>query len=309
MRRASLVMADEPDDDVIREMYARFGLAYYQSECLHRELCIVLAMSGLPSRELITRPRVEERLGQAFSLTLGDVVAKLDGVLPVELAGDIREAVDARNFLAHHFWFERAHLMFTTANVRQLIVELDGYGEIFDRLDTRVSQWSEPTHARLGLTDEGLEQSLNRILAGELEEPLLDRQAVKELEKRLSRRQQLIRVWEFALDDGAKPLIFELADGSLWQLCDVGLGVTRSRAVGPGWTEHPAIRPYLPAEILPRPQAAAPWEYEFTLSRGAVLWVKPGARVKTFKWGVRKSKASAEQRAAPVSRDSSPSGR
>ena len=96
-------MSDQPDDDLIREMYARFGLAYYQSECLHRGLCIILAWSGLPLRDLITRPRVEERLAQAFSLTLGDVAAKLEGMLPVELTGEIRQAVDTRNFLAHHF--------------------------------------------------------------------------------------------------------------------------------------------------------------------------------------------------------------
>lgn len=184
-------MSDKPNDDLIREMYARFGLAYYQSECLHRELCMVLAWSGLPSRELITRPRVEERLAQAFSLTLGDVVTKLDGVLPAEFADEVREVVDARNFLAHHFWFERAHLMFSVPDVRQLIVELDGYAGMFDRLDTRVSQWSEPMRARLGVTDEALEQTLSRILAGESEEPLPDRQAVKEQEKRLNKRQRL----------------------------------------------------------------------------------------------------------------------
>ncbi|MBI2754554.1 MAG: hypothetical protein HYX46_13760 [Betaproteobacteria bacterium] len=290
-----MVMADEPDDDLIREMYAKFGLAYYQSECLHRELCIVLAWSGLPSRELITRPRVEERLAQAFSLTLGDVVTKLDSVLPTELAGEMREAVETRNFLAHQFWFERAHLMFSVKNVQQLIAELDEYASMFDRLDARVSVWSEPMHARLGLTEEVLEQSSSRILAGESEEPLLDRRAIKDLEKRLNRRQRLIRVWEFALERGGRCLIFQLADGSMWQLCDVGLGLTRFQEVGPGWTEHAAITPYLPADILPRPQAIAPWEYEFTLAQGAVLWVKPGTQGQTFKWGVRRSRASAEQ--------------
>ena len=73
-------MDDELDDDLIREVYARFGLVYYLSECLHRELCMILAWSELPSRDLITRPRVEERLAYAFSLTLGDVAAKLEGV-------------------------------------------------------------------------------------------------------------------------------------------------------------------------------------------------------------------------------------
>jgi hypothetical protein len=231
-------------------------------------------------------------------LTLGDVVTKLDGVLPAEFADEVREAVDARNFLAHQFWFERAHLMFSVPDVRQLIAELDGYAGMFDRLDTRVSQWSESMHAGLGVTDEMLQQTLSRILAGESEEPLPDRQAVKELEKRLNRRQRLIRVWEFALERGGKPLIFQLADGSLWQLCDVGLGWTRFQEVASGWMEHPATKPYLPAEILPRPHATAPWEYEFTLAHGAVLWVKPGTQGQTFKWGVRKSRTTAEQGAA-----------
>lgn len=292
-----LAMADEPDDDLIREMYARFGLAYYQSECLHRGLCIVLAWTGLPSPDLITRPRVEERLAQAFSLTLGDVSSKLEGVLPPDLADEIRAAVATRNFLAHHFWFERAHLMFSANNVRQLISELDGYAEMFDRLDARVSEWSEPTRQRLGLTDEVLQESLERTLAGEADEPLPDKQAIRELEKKLSRRQRLIRVWEFSLEDGRRPLIFELADGSLWQLSDVGLGLTRFQEIGPGWTEHPAIKPHLPAEILPRPQNTAPWDYEFTLSNGAVLWVKPGRQKARFRWGVRTPKASAEQQA------------
>lgn len=295
-------MTDQPDDDLIRKLYARFGLAYYQSECLHRGLCIILAWSGLPSRDLITRPRVEERLAQAFSLTLGDAAAKLEGVVPAELTGEIQQAVDTRNFLAHHFWFERAHLMFSVIDVRQLIAELDSYAEMFDRLDARVSDWSRLIHQRLGLTDEVLEESLRRTLAGESDEPLPGRQTVRELEKKLGRRQRLIRVWQFALDDGRKPLIFELADGSLWQLSDVGLGWTRFHAIGPDWTEHPAIKPHLPAEVLPRPQPAVPWDYEFTLAKGAALWVKPGRQKQTFRWGVRAPKASVEPAADPQPR-------
>lgn len=187
--------------------------------------------------------------------------------------------------------------MFSATNVRQLISELDGYAEMFDRLDARVDEWSEPTRQRLGLTEEVLQASLERTLAGEADEPLLDKQAVKELEKKLSRRQRLIRVWEFSMEDGRRPLIFELADSSLWQMSDVGLGLTRFREIGPGWTEHPAIKPHLPAEILPRPQHAAPWDYEFTLNNGAVLWVEPGRQKATFRWGVRAPKSSAEQQA------------
>jgi hypothetical protein len=286
-------MDDQPDDDLIRELYARFGLAYYQSECLHRGLCVILALSELPSRDLVTRLMVEERLAKAFTLTLGDVAAKVEAVLPAELIGELQKAVTTRNFLAHHFWFERAHLMFNVVNVRELIAELDDYSELFDRLDTRVDECSKPKRQEFGLTDELLQQSASRILAGETDEPLPDRQTVHELEKRLARRRRLIRVWEFTLDDGRKPLIFELADRSLWQLSDVGLGWTRFQQISPAWREHPMIKPHLPADVVPRPKATAPWDYEFTLANGAVLWVKPGSQKQTFKWGVRTPKTIA----------------
>lgn len=292
-------MDDQADDDLVRELYARFGLAYYQSECLHRGLCMVLAWSALPSREFITRPRVEERLAKAFSLTLGDLAAELEGVLPAELSGEVRKAVDARNFLAHQFWFERAHLMFSVDEVRGLIVELDGYAEMFERLDSRVLEWSKPMHRALGLTDEVLRDSLIRTLANAPDERLPDRQTLRALEKKLGRRQRLIRVWQFALDDGRKPLIFELADGSLWQLSDVGLGWTRFQEVDPTWTEHPAIKPYLPAEIVPRPESTAPWDYEFRLANGTVLWVKPGRKRQTFRWGVRTPTTSSKDSDPP----------
>lgn len=290
-----MVVSDQPTDELTREMYARFGLAYYHSEVLHRGLCIILSMSDLPRKDLITRPRVEERLSHAFSLTLGDVVNELVGKIPDEYSTRLEKARDTRNFLAHNFWFDRAHLMFQADHIRQLIGELDAYTEFFNRLDQEISQWFRGKRQELGLTDEVLQDCMSRILSGQVEEPLPGKEVVRERVKKLKRKQRLIRVWEFSLSGVGKPLVFEMEDGSLWQLCDIGLSCTRFQKVEPHWVEHPSVKPYLPAEIAPRPKDAEPWKYQFKLKGGAVLWVKPGKHERTFQWGVRTKKGSTEQ--------------
>ncbi len=284
-----MVDNNKPSDEHLRELYARFGLAYYHSEVLHRGLCIILAMSGLRRRDLITRPRVEERLAHAFSLTLGDVIRELKGKIPDEYNTQLDQALDVRNFLAHHFWFDRAHLMFRANQVNKLIEELDGYAKLFGRLDTEVSRSFEGTDV-LRVTNDVLEDCMARIVSGHSEDPLPNKETIRDLDKKLKQRQRLVQVWEITLPDGGKPLVFETQDGSLWQLSDVGLSWTRFEHVEQGWIEHPAIRPYLPAYIIPRPKDARPWRYEFRLRKGAVLWVKPGKHERTFQWGIRTKK-------------------
>lgn len=290
-----MVVPNEPTDELVREMYARFGLAYYHSEVLHRGLSIILAMSDLPRRDLITRPRVEECLAHAFSLTLGEVITALAGKLPEEFFPRLEEVREQRNFLSHHFWFDRAHLMFRADQIEGLITELDGYTQMFNHLDEDTSAWFQARHAELGLTDEILQESLARVLSDQDEAPLPGKDTAKEIEKKLKGKQCLVRVWEFELPQGRKPLVFEMQDGTLWQLCDIGLGWTRFQRTESHWVEHPAIQPYLPADILPRPKDVKPWEYEFKLKRGAVLWVKPGRRPQTFQWGIRTKNGGTEQ--------------
>jgi hypothetical protein len=177
--------------------------------------------------------------------------------------------------------------MFQEDSIQRLIDELDGYSAIFSRLDEDTSVWFQERQGELGLTDDILQESLARIILGKDAEPLPSKDEVKEKEKKLKQKQRLVRVWEFELPEGGKPLVFEMQDGTLWQLCDVGLGWTRFKNTEPHWIEHPTIQTYLPADIIPRPKESKPWEYEFTLKAGAVLWVKPGKRPKSFQWGIK----------------------
>jgi len=285
-----MIMDNELMNDLVREMYARFGLAYYHSEVLHRGLCLILALSDLPRRDLITRLRVEERLAHTFTLTLGDVISELAGKIPDAFSIRLEKALNNRNFLAHHYWFDRAHLMSQADHIRQLIEELAGYTQIFNQLDEEISQWFSGKRVEFGLTDEVIQNCMTRILSGQGEKPLPGKEVVREREKKLKRQQIVSRVWEFSLPDGRKPLIFEMEDESLWQLCDIGLGWTQFQKTESHWVEHSVVKPFLPAMIIPRPKDAKPWEYEFKLNKGAILWVKPGKHEQTFQWGVKTKK-------------------
>ena len=267
-------------EELIKEVYTRFGLAYYESECLHRELCMILAFTPFQNKLNITRPRVEEKLVHAFSLTLGQVKDDLKHILPDVLYSKLEYVVGQRNFLAHRFWFERVHLMFSIKGLRQMLEELSVSSALFSKLDEQVSDYFKPKFHQLGITDEMLQNSFDDILSGKPPEPLLRK-------RKLKKQERLVHVWEFKLPDGTLPLIFETQDSCLWQLCDIGLGWTYYNRIGTHWKENKIIQPYLPANINPRPKDCQSWEYEFKLNKNAVLWVKPRSQERSFKWGIR----------------------
>lgn len=277
---SDIVLSEEPGGELIREVYARFGLAYSNSECLHKTLCHIYALASFRDREDITRPRLEEKLAYTYSLTLGQVKDEIKELIPEQLFSQLDEGVDKRNFLAHHFWFERAHLMFSTTGLNQILQELDKYSCLFQRLDEMASTYLEAQNKKFGLTDEIFQACLREVISGKPMEPL--HQKLK-----LRKQEHIVRVWEFDMADVGKPLVFESADGQLWQLCDVGLGWTYYNEVKPDWQENEIIAQYLPADINPRPKNSKPWHYEFKLRKGAVLWVRRGKRERSFEWGIR----------------------
>src|SRR5262245_50563117 len=89
-----------PTGDDIKEVYACFGLAYYHAEVLHRGLCNLYSFAQAPSNGPITRPRVEEHFRTAFETTLGQLLVKLQPILPLAIFPKLELAVERRNFLA-----------------------------------------------------------------------------------------------------------------------------------------------------------------------------------------------------------------
>ncbi len=271
----------ERDIDLVREVYAHFGLAYYQTEVLHRALSSIYAVVPFDTAAGITGPRVEERMAQAFGLTLGQLVAAIDPWLNDELRTILGDAVERRNFLAHQFWYDRAHLFFTDVGLTDVLSELLEHISVFERAERDVEERFQEQRAALGLADpERLAASMADVIAGRDTQPFVK-------QRPLRKQETLAHVWDVGMS-GASTLIFELDDGTLWQLCDVGLGWTRFRSRGTDWTANEKVTPYLPSRINPRPGAPGAWSYELSLKENTAFVVRLSEKTpKAFAWTVR----------------------
>ncbi len=277
---------EKPSGDDIKEVYALFGAAYYYSECLHRELCNGYVMISLKDQGYVLRPRLEEMLSKAFSMTLGKVTAVLMPLLPHELGKQIREAVERRSFLAHHFWYERCHLLTSMSGTKELLAELYDMRKQFNAVDKEAHSYFEPFYRARGLTEERESHTLQAVMRGEDIGPLPS--------KRLpSKRERIVAVYEVPVSNGGKTLVFECEDGALFQLSDVGLCWAPYESAQPGWIKNKNFADHLPATIDPRP-VGRPWDYQFDLGRGSVFWISKAHSGDSFKWGIRRKEAKSK---------------
>lgn len=272
----------EIQDELIKEVFAQFGAAYYHSEVLHRGLCNVYALATFEKAEDITRPRIEEKFSLAYSLTLGQIIEKTKEILPDNLQQQLKVALDSRNYLAHHFWFERCPSMFSEQGLLNLRQELIEFSDLFAEIDEEIAEWHKTTRLAFGITDDLIQQAFDELIAGGPDESLMSQRPLKKQER-------LVTVWNVKVGENSTTQIFETKDGCLWQLCDVGLGWTRFKAPMPDWEINENIQRYLPANINPRPSISEPWNYEFQLAKRAVLWVKRGRFDKSYTIGIKAS--------------------
>lgn len=95
------------NEEELKDLFAYFGRAYYFADVLHRGVILVAAFGRLPPVGLTTRSRVEEVLSENQKLSFGVAVTRAKEFLPGDIFDLLESAVERRNFLAHHFWYEK----------------------------------------------------------------------------------------------------------------------------------------------------------------------------------------------------------
>ena len=283
-------MALDSNSEQIREAYACFGLAIYQAQCLERQISMVLTGPGLLDPRMVSKFRYDDLLDESFDCTLGQLIVRLRKrvILDPELDKKLDRAVEIRNWLAHHYFWERC-VEFTIPHGRaRMVQELKGFADLFRELDVIFSAINETWLSEHGVTSAQTDEALKELLSGS-ETPESSRR------RRLGKKERLIQVYSYKYGDSetnerARLLVFELADHTFWTLCDRGL------TYGPQVVDINYLTPIeglakvLPADIIPKPKGAANWEYAIQLSTGFIIEISPdkAAEPFRFRWRLRK---------------------
>ena len=110
-------MNENSKDEHVKTVYAHFGLALYLAQVLEHGLANALMYAELLPRRAgkpVLRKQWEAEfdgfMNQQFEQTLGRLIRGLGKTTPVptDLEDLLTDALKTRNFLAHHFFRERA---------------------------------------------------------------------------------------------------------------------------------------------------------------------------------------------------------
>ena len=135
------------ESEQVKEVFARFGLAMFQAQCLERQLAIILATKYGPGPTRISRRDFDSNFEDLFSRTLGQLaseVGKLAGLSEDEKER-LQKALIKRNWLAHNYFWERA-VEFASESGRASMIANSKRPQIFSRLWTTYS----PKNHRVG---------------------------------------------------------------------------------------------------------------------------------------------------------------
>jgi len=154
------------ESEKAKEVYARFGLAMYQAQCLERQLAILLTTKYGPDPQRMTRTQYNDLFESFFSKTLGTLISHLRKTvdIPDNLELTLTEALNKRNWLAHHYFWKRAGQFMTERGRMSMIHELQVIADFFALLDEQLTEITREWAEKHKITEEVLQKRIERLL-------------------------------------------------------------------------------------------------------------------------------------------------
>lgn len=103
-------------------------------------------------------------IDKQHGLTMGQILKKIKGrdELSAETKKRIEDALAKRNYLAHHFWRERAEDFEIKNKYAELAEELKENCELFESITKELHDALRTDREKLGITDERIEERINQ---------------------------------------------------------------------------------------------------------------------------------------------------
>jgi hypothetical protein len=164
-----------PESHEVKEVYAFYGLAAYCGQVLEKGVINLLTSSHLKNI-VITRKQYDGIVAKYKKKTLGgllrDVQSMID--LPEATADVLTSALSKRNWLVHHYFYDRVPAFMTEIGRKDMINELQESTKLFQIADELTKQIYMPIFEQAGITEESLKREAEAMTDEFLESKRVD---------------------------------------------------------------------------------------------------------------------------------------
>jgi hypothetical protein len=160
---------DELSDDgeQEREIYARYGLAMYAAQVLEEGASSLIVVHEMTHGNMRVVEEVGERFEELWTKTLGALIRQV-GVHQLVTADQsivLRDALKARNRLAHHFFREEAESFVTPGGKRKMLDQLDAARHRFEEASALAADIYLRYMSKYGVTRETIGKMVDEMTA------------------------------------------------------------------------------------------------------------------------------------------------
>jgi hypothetical protein len=124
------------EDDQCRDVYAHYGVAAFFAQAFEKNLINFLLIHARATNSQFTRQEFDDLEAYLHKKkTLGQLLKDIGAVVTYDKESEslISTALDRRNFLMHHYFWEKANEFMTSSGCACMFAELTAVRELFQR--------------------------------------------------------------------------------------------------------------------------------------------------------------------------------
>ena len=155
--------------EIIKEVYARYGVAMYFAQHIEMSISVLLTTIKMSRGKIKTDLNYDFHLEKNFKTTLGRLIGYIKEVIEIDdkLEEDLEELLNLRNYLAHSYFRENSINFKKKDGRHQILSELKSIRQILEAGNKKIELISIPIFKHYGLTAERLKEIEKEMLPKE----------------------------------------------------------------------------------------------------------------------------------------------